>query len=71
MNDEQDRTASQSSVDALLEDLESELDGAGTVCTPARKRGAVASFLAMREISVLGATVLLFVALALAAPGRD
>ena len=68
MNDEQDRSASQSSVDAVLEDLESELDGAGTVCAPTTKRGPLASFLAMREISVLGATVLLFAALALAAP---
>ena len=68
MNDEQDRSASQSSVDAVLEDLESELAGEAVVCAPATKRGPLASILAMREISVLGATVLLFVALALAAP---
>jgi ribose transport system permease protein len=69
MTDEQDRTtASHSSVDAVLEDLEGELHGEAAVGAPATKRGPLAALLRMREISVLGATVVLFAALSLSAP---
>jgi ribose/xylose/arabinose/galactoside ABC-type transport system permease subunit len=66
MNDDQERPASQSSVDAVLEDLESELDSEAAALGLATKRGPLAAILRMRELSVLGATVLLFVVLSLA-----
>ncbi len=68
MNDDQERPASQSSVDAVLEDLESEFDSEAAALRLATKRGPLAAILRMRELSVLGATVLLFVALSLATP---
>jgi len=68
MNDDQERPASHSSVDAALEDLESELGGEAAAGGPATQRGPLAAILRMRELSVLGATVLLFVALSLATP---
>ena len=67
MNDDQDRPPIQSSVEATLDDLEA-LEGEAAACGVPEKRGVLATILRMREISVLGATVLLFVALSLATP---
>jgi ribose/xylose/arabinose/galactoside ABC-type transport system permease subunit len=68
MNDDKERPASHSRVDAVLEDLESELDSEAAAGAPAKERGPLAVILRMRELSVLGATVLLFVVLSLATP---
>lgn len=68
MNDDKERPASHSRVDAVLEDLEGELDSEAAAGAPAKERGPLAAILRMRELSVLGATVLLFVVLSLATP---
>jgi ribose/xylose/arabinose/galactoside ABC-type transport system permease subunit len=68
MNDDQERPASHSRVNAVLEDLESELASEAAAGGPAKERGPLAAILRMRELSVLGATVLLFVVLSLATP---
>jgi ribose transport system permease protein len=66
MNDDQERPASHARVDAVLEDLESELDSEAAPAGLVAKRGPLAAILRMRGLSVLGATVLLFVVLSLA-----
>jgi len=67
MNDDQQKTASQANVDAVLEDLESELD-TGAACGPAEPRRRTPGILRLRELNVLAAAALLFVALSLATP---
>jgi len=63
MNDDQQKTASQANVDAVLEDLEGEIES-GAACGPAEPRRRAPGILRLRELNVLAAAALLFVALA-------
>lgn len=67
MNEEHEASEVRSSVEAALDDWEA-LESEGAVCGLPEKRGLLATILRMREISVLGATIALFVALSLATP---
>ena len=68
MNDDQERIASQASVDAVLDELESEAESGAVACGPAEARRRVPAIFRLRELNVLGAAALLFVALSLATP---
>jgi len=68
MNDDRDEMTIQSSVESTLDDLEILEEEGAAACGMPERRGLLATILRMREISVLGATVLLFVVLSLATP---
>jgi ribose transport system permease protein len=68
MSDDRERIASQASVDAVLDDLESEAEGGALACGPMEPRRRVPGILRMREFTVLVAAVLLFAVLGLAKP---
>ncbi len=68
MNEEHESLEVRSRVEAALDDWEALESGDAAVCGLPERRGLLATILRMREISVLGAAVLLFVVLSLATP---